>query len=474
MLRNTVIASSIAAGLMLAPGFSLARVGVEVWTDRGQDAVYKPGDLMQVKVRASDDAYLLVYEIDTDGNVRVLFPYQGQSGFVEGRRTVRVPDEDSNVELVVEQNTGEAYIVALTSEEPFLDMPWYLRPYDPRSEGVDYEGQPDDEEGVSSDGRIVGDPFVAMERIRRRVLRSPEDPGAFGTAYTSYYVHERVRYPRYLCNDCHRPSRWAWWDGFDPYYSTCSVVDFRINWGWSWGPGYWFGNVPYFCYVPRANCPPRWRHGWNAPWYSSWDGWDRWNSMWSGPLVRYKSPPPTGYVPPNKYNDPDRWRGRDAVPLPPGFLASGSGRDRYRPMIPVGHNREARDQDQAQTPDTRRGRIERMPGRQTGPGDQPSSGERVERPRQQRPLPYGTPRDEGSGRLERRHEQPAPNSRPPQQQGHRTERPQPSNDPPRDNPSPPRVERRSDPPPQQSAPPPQQQAPSSRGNEGPREHRGGR
>ena len=30
------------------------------------------------------------------------------------------------------------------------------------------------------------------------------------------------------CNDCHRPGAWAWWDGFDPYYTHCSVVDFSV------------------------------------------------------------------------------------------------------------------------------------------------------------------------------------------------------------------------------------------------------
>ena len=43
-----------------------------------------------------------------------------------------------------------------------------------------------------------------MERIRREVLTSPDDPDAFATSYTDYYTHTEVAYPRYLCNDCHR------------------------------------------------------------------------------------------------------------------------------------------------------------------------------------------------------------------------------------------------------------------------------
>jgi hypothetical protein len=387
MLRKIIIASFVAAATLLAVPAAHARVGVEVWTDRGQDAVYQPGEVMQVKVRTSGDSHLLVYEIDTEGNVRVLFPFQGQSGFVEGKRTLQIPPAESNVELAVEAATGEGYIVALATAEPFLDLPWYLLPYDPHSEGIEYEGKPEEQDGVGVDGRIVGDPFVAMERIRRRIVRTPDDANAFGTAYASYYVHEQVKYPRYLCNDCHRPGHYAWWDGFDPYYATCSVIDFRINWGWAWGPTYWFGYTPYYCYVLRPGCPPYWGYSWYNPYYSSWDGWTSWNTMWGGPLVRYKSPPPPDYVPPNKFSDPDRWRGRDGVPTPPGYLARGTGGGVRQYSLGLGRNRLPRSDEQGAIRMT--GSDQRGQARPLGrPGGEVLGG--VER--RVRPVPAYTPR----------------------------------------------------------------------------------
>ena len=310
---------------------------VEIWTDRGNEAVYQPGDGMEVRVRTSDDAYLLVYELDSEGQVNLLYPDHGSRGFVEGRTTLRVPSESSNLDLVVEDPVGEGFIVAIASSEPFRDLPWYLRPFDAQAHGVGYEGAPDDEEGITPEGRIVGDPFVAMERIRRRVVTDASDPNTFGTAYTTYYVHHEVRYPRYLCYDCHRPNHWAWWDGFDPYYTNCSVFDFRVNWNWGWGPSYWFGAVPYYYYVYRVDCPPRYRvYGTRSVHYSSWDGWRRWNTMWSGNLRRYKSDPPANYVPPVKYKD------RTAA-LPPGFFSPRDvGRGRHQGgLVPV--QRERRD-----------------------------------------------------------------------------------------------------------------------------------
>jgi uncharacterized protein DUF4384 len=318
------------------PAAARADLGVELWTDRGNDAVYRPGERMDVQARASEDAYLLVYEIDAEGYVRMLFPYEGSSGFVEGRRTYQLPPDDAQLELVVQEPVGQGYIVALASRERFRELPWYLLPYDAQAEDVGYEGEMRDEEGVTAEGRIVGDPFVAMERIRRRVLENYDYQEDFASAYVTYYVHHAVRYPRYLCYDCHRPNQWAWWDGFDPYYTQCSVFDFRVNWSWGWGPGYWSGFVPYYYYVYRYDCPPRYRTYYAShTCYSSWDGWRRWQSLWGGRLTRYKSPPPAGDVPPVRYRDQ-----RSGGKAPPGFMLSDArrGRDDMRLKLPRGRN----------------------------------------------------------------------------------------------------------------------------------------
>jgi len=437
--------------LAMAPAAAGARgLDVEVWTDRGDDAVYQPGDALEVRARASDDAYLLVYEIDAEGYVRLLYPYRGGSGFVEGRHTYSVPPERANVDLVVQNGpVGQCYVVAIASRERFLELPWYLRPYDLQAEQVGYEGMHDDEEGITSEGRIVGDPFVAMEKIRRRVVGSAEDSDAFATSYADYYVHTEVRYPRYLCYDCHRPGRWAWWTGFDPYYTHCSVFDFRVNWGWGWGPGYWFGSIPYYYYIVRDDCPPHYRTWYGGgTWFSSWDGWRRWKSLWGDHLVRYKSDPPRGYVPPSKY---PRSSWRDASSAPPGFLVADvrKGREGFRPRMISGRGYESRPRETGPREEGSSGRrlgatagrpgAERAPGRDLrdrreggrGSGHAPTEdtrervstpmprGERSpngERPREE--VPRVHPRDDGprherpraepAPRQERRREEPGP------------------------------------------------------------------
>ena len=316
MKRERGVVAALGLALMvLTTGAEGAVLDVEVWTDRGNDGVYQPGDVMEVRTRTSADAYLLVYEVDSEGRVNLLYPERGSRGFVEGRQTLRVPSDQSNLELVVEGSAGEGFVVAIASTEPFKDLPWYLRPVDMQAADLGYEGAPPTpEEGVTSDGKIVGDPFVAMERIRRGVVATPDDASRFATAYTTYYIHHQVKYPRYLCNDCHRPGAWAWWDGFDPYYAHCSVFDFRVNWYWGWGPNYWFGYVPYYYYVYRPDCPPRYRV-YSSRYCSSWDAYGYRSNIWGGALRRYKSDPPAGYVPPSQYKDRTTSR-------PPGFISN--------------------------------------------------------------------------------------------------------------------------------------------------------
>jgi hypothetical protein len=420
-----------------APAHARA-LDIEVWTGRGDDSVYEPGDLLEVRARASDDAYLLVYEIDAEGRVRLLSPFRGSSGFVEGRRTYTVPPERSNVELVVQDGpVGQCYVVAIASRDRFRDLPWYLRPYDIQAEEVGYEGMPDDEEGITAEGRIVGDPFVVMEKIRRRVLLRPNDASAFATGYATYYVHEEVRYPRYLCYDCHRPGRWTWWTGFDPYYTHCSVFDFRINWSWGWGPAYWFGTVPYYYYIVRADCPPHYR-----PWigrrhnFSSWDGWRRWRSLWGEDLVRYKMDPPAGYVPPSRF--PDRRTWKDARTTPPGIVVPNvrKGREGFQPRMVTGRGYESVPREREPREE---GTVRERPGGTTGrPQATPAPGREVtdrrEGGRGTTPRPSEETRERGAT--------PRPREVAPRQEKPREETP--SEEKPRQDRSP-RIERKPDP-----------------------------
>src|SRR5262249_5293038 len=371
----------------------------------------------------SDDAYLIVYEIDSEGYVRLLFPSTGSNGWVEGHTHMVLPPRDADYTLVTQGPEGVSYVVAIASRQPFYQLPWYLRPYDTKLEPGEFQGQPNnDEEGVTKEGQIVGDPFVAMERIRRRVCGDSLAPSDFSSAYATYYVGHEFKYPRYLCYDCHRPHYWAWWDGFDPYYSTCSVFAVRVNFGWWWGYPCWTGFVPYYYYAVVPGCPPYYRP-YVGTVYSSWDGWNRWTSLWGDHIIRYKpAPAPVGYIPPIRASD-GRYVSRPQAPAPPGFR-NPSGGGTVRPLVRdprIGRpspadapDREPRDPSTSRLVADRspmtRPTVGRFPARQW-PDGQPrpiygaprGSYERPLRPQTVEPRPdVGRGRyDEGRGRVQR-------------------------------------------------------------------------
>lgn len=374
----TILLGCLAIALFPLPAMAQPMT-VDVWTDRGDEAVYQPGDPLMVSVESNVGAHLLVYEIDAEGRINVIFPIEGFEDYVEGGQVYDIPNHQSDLELVVEGPVGKGYIVAIVSRQPFEPLPWYLRPYDAQADALGYHGVADEDEGITAEGMIVGDPFVAMEKIRRHVVTDDQNPDAFYSSYTTYYVHEVVKYPRYVCSDCHRPGHYQWWAGWDPYYATCSAFTFQINVGWYWGPGYWFGYVPRYIYV----CNPGYSWG-GRYWYSGWYGWNYWNAAWGGPLTAKRYKAPANYIPPHRYKD----RGGER---PPGFITYNSLKKGQRTGI--GHNervrgsggeaRSVRDVDRraqrqpvrgtndraGRTIGSGRDGISRMPAREVGRGD---------------------------------------------------------------------------------------------------------
>src|SRR5207249_632360 len=74
---------------------------------------------------------------------------------------------------------------------------------------------------VIADGRIRGDPYVALTDLAQRIV-----PGGYSDwdyDLVPYYVQQRYDYPRFLCYDCHTYVGYPFWV---PYDYTCTR--FRI------------------------------------------------------------------------------------------------------------------------------------------------------------------------------------------------------------------------------------------------------
>ena len=238
------------------------RLDVDVWINKDEGGIYRPGESMRVYFRGNSDSYMLVFNIDTDGYIHLVYPYgPGDTPSVEGGRTYMIPSRSDPYDLVADGPPGIEYVVAVGSPYPFQDLPWYLSADADggRPEG-DYDGEDDTESG-----RIVGDPYVGIDRILHRIA-APGREDLLATNETYFYIGRRVEYPRYVCADCHYHPYY-----FDPYVTACSAFDIRIDATWAHYAPLRIGAVrPRYIYRVRPQAPTRYRQ-WKQQW-SSLDG----------------------------------------------------------------------------------------------------------------------------------------------------------------------------------------------------------
>ena len=247
---------------------------VDVWTNKGEGAVYRPGERIRVYFRASDDCYVTLYNVDTEGYVHLLYPARSlDQHFVQGGITYRLPSRRDPYDLIVSGPSGIEYIEAVASAAPFRqELPWYLDPEYSEWENDEnpwtvfddeYEDYADDYDYYAEVGMVRGDPYLGIQMINRRVIPEHYPTTDYATAVTSFYVSSRVSYPRYLCYDCH--GRYPY---FDPYGHGCIVFEMRIDRTWVYSPRIHVPDYrPKYYYRVRDTAPVVYRnkrHFWSS------------------------------------------------------------------------------------------------------------------------------------------------------------------------------------------------------------------
>jgi hypothetical protein len=198
-------------GAAARPGGGPARLAepsrIAVWTDRGEDP-YASGQAARVLFRSAADGYVTILRVDTDGRVRVLFPREPwQDNFVRGGRDYAVTGSRGAVAFYVDDYPGVGYLFAVGAADPFV--------YSAIARGDHWDYR------VIADGRVRGDPYVALTGLARRLV--PDGYRDWDYDIIPYYVERHYDYPRFLCYDCHSYGSDPFWR---PYDFTCSR--FRI------------------------------------------------------------------------------------------------------------------------------------------------------------------------------------------------------------------------------------------------------
>jgi hypothetical protein len=185
------------------------RPRIELWTNRGDGAVYTRGERVRLYFRLDQDAYVTIFRVDTDGRVRVLFPREPwEDNFARGGRDFEVDGNQLHRDaFAIDDYPGVGYLFAVAAPDPFI--------YDNIESGDHWDYR------VIADGRVRGDPYVALTDLAQRIV--PEGYADWDYDVITYNVERHYDYPRFLCYDCHSYVSYSTWD---PYYASC--VRFRI------------------------------------------------------------------------------------------------------------------------------------------------------------------------------------------------------------------------------------------------------
>ncbi|MSR06489.1 MAG: DUF4384 domain-containing protein [Gemmatimonadetes bacterium] len=210
---------------------------VEVWSN--EEDVFRRGQQVRVYFRASQDAYVTVFRIDTDGRLRVLFPTEPwEDNYARGGQRYETQSYGDRYAFVVDDYPGQGYLFAVASADPFSYNSLV------RGDHWDYRE-------IAASGRVTGDPYVALTDLVDRIV--PANYSEYSYDILPYYVEQKYDYPRFLCYDCHTYASFPYWN---PYARSCFRFRVVIYDDFYYNPVR-YGGRPRFVYTRTTRIAPR-------------------------------------------------------------------------------------------------------------------------------------------------------------------------------------------------------------------------
>lgn len=412
---------------------------IRLWVNSSRQ--FREGERARVQVETRDDGYLIVFNYDTDGRLRVLFPVDPQDDpFVRGGRRYEIRGRGDRESFMVGKE-GHGLVYAAVAADPF------------RTEEIEAAGNWDYTR--LNLGRDSGDPEADITDLLQRMTT---DRG-FDYDALDYRVYGYR--DRYIASSWWYPRPYGYWDDYcDPYWRP-SLFGCRYypagGWYFGYTGGYGYGYGGYY------------GGGWYDPWYRNryyvpTGGRNRYPILAGRPrgysIIRRdgNNPGSNGFARPGSFGGSSFGGGnrggidnrpRGGIERRPGerpndgVAPRGPDRTDNQPMFERPRGRRV------PPPEDRAPIIERDRGQPRGPvdfgGDRPRGADRpsvererpqMDRPQYERPQvdrerpQFERPRDTERPRAEPARREPPPRVDPPRRD------PPPRVDPPRNNPPP--------------------------------------
>ncbi|MCK4251462.1 DUF4384 domain-containing protein [candidate division WOR-3 bacterium] len=96
-------------------------LNIDVWVDK-EEAIYYTTENLKVFFRTDQDCYVAVYDIEVGGREYLLFPLEGEDGWVEAGKTYELPSETADYDYVLSGPEGIETIIVVGSKARLPDL----------------------------------------------------------------------------------------------------------------------------------------------------------------------------------------------------------------------------------------------------------------------------------------------------------------------------------------------------------------
>lgn len=206
---------------------------IRLWINN--DRRFLPGDRAKVEVRTKDDGYLLVFHVDPEGHLRVLFPLDpDRDNFVRGGKKYEIRGRGGRESFEIDNTTGKGTVYAAVSREAFRFDGFVV------GDHWDYR--------ALAPSRLQDDPEPDLNELVRRMGQ-----GDFDYDLLNYYVSDRVAY-----RSDYSPYYGSSYDDHWCYRFSCSSYygsPFNVSLGLFFGRPYrrYYYDPYYYAYDPFYN-----------------------------------------------------------------------------------------------------------------------------------------------------------------------------------------------------------------------------
>ncbi len=224
---------------------------IEVWTNKEEGASFGQGENLVIYFRANYDCYVTIYDLDTKGNINLLYPFSPEDdNYIEGGMVYTIPDYYDDYVLRVNGDPGLEFIQAVASIR-FFDVPnWMDNFRDPEGwRDIDRESE------ALSYLEFINHKYFPIENCNGRCdidYTYFEVRKDWKYSWDSYYYDDYDDYDVHVIHHYHpyyyRPVYYdPWWDPWDWY--GVMYIDYPFG-GAIWIDGIFYGYAPLF--IPRV------------------------------------------------------------------------------------------------------------------------------------------------------------------------------------------------------------------------------